>query len=332
MADQTARATITPATADARPDHDRFDERFLRKLEYLAVVTRRALPGQIRAERRTRRVGAGIEFADHRDYSAGDDLRYLDWNLYGRMERLLVRLFEEDEDLSIHVLFDTSASMGIGTPPKLDVAMQIGAALAYVGLANLDRVALVPLTDVHPAAGGGAATAAAGVRHMTVGDGLPLARGKASILPMLRFLRGVRPAGRTALAPAVGDFLRRHRGRRPGLVVLLSDFYDPAGYRLALDRLRYARFETIVIQVSAPEEARPVLRGDLTIRDVETGEERELTVSPAALEEYRRRHGALLRGLEGFCRERALPCFPIVSDVPFDEVVLRVFRAGGLLR
>ena len=304
------RAPSPPAATSGR-----FDDRFMRKLEYLSVVTKRArnLLGLVRAERRSRRVGAGIEFADHRDYAAGDDLRYLDWNLYGRMQRLLVRLFEEDEDLSIYVLIDASGSMGFGTPPKLEVAMQVGAALAYVGLANLDRVALYPLGDA-------------------LADGVPLARGKASILPMLRFLDGVRAGGRTGLGPAVGDFLRRHRGRRRGLVILLSDFYDPAGYREALDRLRYNRFETVVIQVSAPEEAHPDLRGDLTIADVETGEERDLTISPAVLEGYRRRHAALLRGLEGYCRERALPCFPILSDTPFDEVVLRVFRAGGLLR
>jgi uncharacterized protein (DUF58 family) len=229
------------------------------------------------------------------------------------MERLLVRLFEEDEDLSIYVLFDASASMGIGAPPKLDLAMQVGAALGYVGLANLDRVSVLPLADgLH--------------------DGLPLARGKAHILPWLRFLDRIQPAGATALAQAVRDFLRRHRGRRRGLVILISDFYDPAGYRQALDLLRHNHFETVVIQISAPEEMRPTLRGDVTIRDVETGEERELTVSPALLEEYRRRHAALLRGLEGYCREHGIPCFPILSDLPFDDVVLRVFRAGGLVR
>lgn len=302
--------------AGARPEgrvESRFDDRFLRKLEYLSVVVRRAFSGQIRAERRSRRVGAGIEFADHRDYSAGDDLRYLDWNLYGRVGRLMVRLFEEDEDLSISVLLDASASMGLGQPPKLDLAMQVGAALAYVGLANLDRVSIYPIGE-------------------TLLDGMAPARGKARILPMLRFLEGVQPAGRTALAPAVSAFLRRHRRRRRGLVILISDFYDPAGYREALDLLRYDRFEIIVIQVSAPDEAHPTLRGDVTIRDVETGEERELTVSPAALEASTRRHAALLRELEGFCREHAIPCFCIQSDIAFDHVVLRVFRAGGVLR
>lgn len=291
----------------------RFDERFLRKLEVLTVVTKRASLGQLRAERRSRRVGGGIEFADHRDYAAGDDLRTIDWNLYGRMQRLLVRLFEEDEDLSIDVLFDASASMGMGTPPKIDLAMQIGAALAYVGLANLDRVAITPVTE-------------------TLGEGLPPARGKAHILPMLRFLDAVTPAGRTSLAAAVRAFRSRHRRHRRGLVILISDFYDPAGYREAIDLLRYDRYEVIVIQVSAPEELRPRLRGDVTITDVETGEERELTVSPEALEAYTRRHAALVRGLEGYCRERGLPCFAVASDVPFDAAVLRVFRAGGLLR
>jgi uncharacterized protein (DUF58 family) len=307
-----AAAAAAAARETRAPVSARFDERFLRKLEYLSVVTKRALTGQLRAERRSRRVGAGIEFADHRDYVAGDDLRTIDWNLYGRMQRLLVRLFEEDEDLSIDVLFDASASMGLGAPPKLDLAMQVGAALAYVGLANLDRVAIAPIAD-------------------GFGDGLPPARGKAHILPMLRFLDGVAARGRTSLADAVRGFLARRRQRR-GLVILISDFYDPAGYREALDLLRYHRYEIIVIQISAPDEAHPTLRGDVTVRDVETGEERELTISPAALEACARRHAALVRGLEGFCRERAIPCFPVLSDAAFDQVVLRVFRAGGLLR
>jgi uncharacterized protein (DUF58 family) len=263
--------------------------------------------------RRSRRIGAGLEFADHRDYAPGDDLRYLDWNLYGRLERLSVRLYEEDEDLSIDVLVDASASMGTGRPPKLDLALQVGAALAYVGLANLDRVAVTPLGDAEATA-------------------LPPARGKARIIPILRLLDGVRADGRTALAASVRGFLARRRGRRRGLAILISDFYDEAGYRPALDLLRHHRLEVAAIQVSAPEELSPELHGDVRLRDVETGEIRELTVSPAVLAEYARRQQALVRGLEGFCRERAIPCFTVLSDRPFDEVVLRMFRAGGFLR
>ena len=304
---------MSAAGAEGAPTARRFDESFLRRLETLRLVTKRASLGQLRAERRSRRVGAGIEFADHRDYVAGDDLRILDWSLYGRMERLLVRLFEEDEDLAIDVLVDTSASMGVGAPPKLDLAAQIGAALAYVGLASLDRVTVTTVSDA-------------------LGDGLPPARGKAHILRVLRFLEAARAEGRTSLAAAARAFLARRQRHRRGLVVLLSDFYDPDGYREALDLLRFARFELLVIQISAPEEARPALRGDVTVRDVETGEERDVTISASALAAYERRHAALVRELDGFCRERAVPCFPVLSDEAFDAVVLRVFRAGGLLR
>jgi len=293
----------------------RFDERFLRKLESLVIAIRRLAAGQMRGSRRSRRVGAGIEFADHRDYVAGDDLRYLDWNLYGRLERLALRVYEEDEDLSIDVLVDASGSMAHGGPDagKLDLALQVGAALGYVGLANLDQVAVTPLGEGAPPA-------------------LPPARGKARILPILRQLDEVRPTGKTALAAGVRALLGRRRRARRGLVILISDFYDPDGYRPALDLLRHHKREVAAIQVSAPEELAPRLRGDVRLRDVETGEARDLTISPAVLAAYTARREALVRGLEGYCRERGVPCFAVVSDEPFDAVVLRMFRAGGLLR
>ena len=311
------RAAETAPAPDGAPARaGRFDERFLRRLESLVLTIRRSArmsAGLLRANRASKRVGAGLEFADHRDYAAGDDLRYLDWNLYGRLGRLALRLFQEEEDLLVEVLVDASASMGVGNPAKLDLALQIGAALAYVGLANLDRVALSPLgdEDVPP---------------------LPPARGKGAILPILRFLDGVRAGGRVGLAAAVRAFLARRRRRRRGLAILISDFYDPAGHRAALDLLRHHRLEVVAIQVSAPQELAPDVRGDVELRDIETGETRELTISPSVIAAYRQRHQTLLRELEGYCRERAIPCFTVASDQAFDAVVLRIFRAGGLLR
>jgi uncharacterized protein (DUF58 family) len=211
------------------------------------------------------------------------------------------------------VLVDASASMSVGSPPKLDLALQIGAALAYIGLANLDRVALSPLGDDQAPA-------------------LAPARGKGAILPILRFLGGVRASGQVGLAASVRAFLARRQRRRRGLAIVISDFYDPAGHRAALDLLRHHRLEVIAIQVSAPQELAPDLRGDVELRDVETGETRELTISPSVLADYRRRHQTLLRDLEGYCREREIPCFAVVSDQAFDAAVLRMFRAGGLLR
>ena len=307
---------MTVARAD-EPIASRFDDRFLRKLESLALTIRRTTAGRSHGMRRSRRVGAGLEFADHRDYVPGDDLRYLDWNLYGRLERRALRLYEEDEDLSIEVLVDASASMAMGRPPKVDLACQIGAALAYVGLANLDRVAVTAL---------GAEAGAP-----------PPGRGKARILPILRYLDAVRPlewtsrTSGTSLAATVREFLSRRRGRRRGLVALVSDFYDRAGARAGLELVRRNRLEAIAVQISAPDELAPQLRGDLQLCDAETGEARDLTISPRALADYAQRHAALLRDLAGYCRERAIPCFTVSSDQPFDAVVLRMFRAGGLL-
>lgn len=299
---------------DARPVSGRFDDKFLRKLESLVLTIRRTSAGRMHGSRQSHRVGAGLEFADHRDYVAGDDLRYLDWNLFGRLGRLALRLYEEDEDLSIDLLVDASASMGMGTPPKLDLALQLGAALAYVGLANLDRVAVTALDGE--------------------GSGLPPARGKGRILPILRFLDQVRPLARTSLTAAVRGFLARRSSRRRGLVVLISDFYDAAGARAALELIRRHRLRAIAIQVSAPDELapEPTLRGDVRLCDVETGEERELTVSPSVLAACARRHATLLRGLQGYCRAQAIPSFTVSSAEPFDALVLRMFRSGGLLR
>ncbi len=289
----------------------RFDERFLRKLETLELAVRRAAGARARGIRRTRRIGAGLELADHRDYVPGDDLRYLDWNLYGRLDRRALRLFEEDEDVAIDVIVDASGSMAMGAPPKIDLALQLGAALAYVGLANLDRVAVTALGDA-PAS-------------------LPAQRWKNRILGILRFFEAVTANGRQPLSSALRAHLGRRAGRRGGVAVLISDFYDPAGARAALDLLRANRLTPIAIQVTAPDELAPALRGDVRVRDVETGETHDLTISPAAVTAYLQRLAALRRALEGHCRERGIPCFAVTSDQPLDAVVLRMFRAGGLL-
>jgi uncharacterized protein (DUF58 family) len=300
-----------PAAAQPTTEELQFDDVFLRKLERLAVVAKRVAARHGRGERRTRHVGSGIEFADHRDYVPGDDLRHLDWNLYGRLERPLVRLFDEDEDLPVYVLCDTSASMGLGQPPKLDLARSVAAALAYVALTNLDRVAVYAASD-------------------SLDRGLGLVRGKAQIHPLLGLLSELKPSGRTNLGAAVSGLVQRHRRR--GLVVVISDFYDPVGFERGLDRLRYGRFEPVIVQITAPDEAEPPLRGELTVVDVETGEERAVTVTPSVAAGYRQRYQARLRGLSRFCRERAIACFQVTSDHPLEDLVLRVLRSGGLLK
>lgn len=309
-----ARSKPVAATSGAARAADRselFDDRFLRTLEHLHMVSRKVFAGNLRAERRTRKVGSGIEFADHRTYARGDDFRYIDWNLYGRLDRLLLRLFEEEEDLHIYILIDCSDSMAIGHPPKMHYAMKVGAALSYVGLANLDRVAIVPFGE------------------KLLGR-LPPSRGKNRIFRVFDFLRTVEIGGKTDVAEAMKQFVGQHKRR--GLAVLISDFYDPHGFEEGINTLRYNKFEPFVLQVYDQKEAAPNLHGDLALVDCETGELREVTVSRALLEAYGREHEKYCKELEAFCTSRAVPFFRTHTGVAFDELVLRIFRSGGFLR
>jgi uncharacterized protein (DUF58 family) len=295
-----------------KPKDKRFDEAFLKKLEYLYIVSKKVFAGRMRAERRTKKTGSGIEFADHRNYTLGDDFRYIDWNIYGRMDRLLLRLFEEEEDLSIYLLVDCSKSMDIGAPlSKMDYALQVTAGLCYVGLANLDRVSIVPFSD-------------------DLHDRLPPERGKGRIFKVFQFLNDIDPGGMTRLGPCVTKFV--HQTKRRGLVVLLSDFYDPAGYEEAINTLRYHKYEPFVVQVYDEKEANPPLHGDLTLIDCETGEPREVTISARLLQEYKQEHERYCKELEEFCTSRAVPFFKTNTKVPFDELILRIFRAGGFIK
>ena len=301
-----------PQAIRARDDRDElFDEAFLKKLEYLHVVSRKIFTGGQRAERRMRKVGSGIEFADHRRYTWGDDFRYIDWNVYGRVDKLLLRLFEEEEDLHIYLLLDCSRSMTIGAPPKLHYAMQVCAALAYVGLANLDRVAIIPFSN-------------------ELQGRLPPARGKNRIFKIFEFLRGVEVGGDTNLASCMDKFV--HQNKRRGLVVVISDFYDPRGFEDGLNTLRYNKFEPFVLQVYDQKEAHPALHGDLALVDCETGEVKEVTVSRSLLEAYEREHEKYCGELRDFCTGRAVPYFRTHTAIPFDELILTIFRTGGFLR
>ena len=287
-----------------------FNEEFLKKLEYLHIVSRKTFVGRLRAERRTKKTGSGIEFADHRKYALGDDFRYIDWNLYGRIDRLLLRLFEEEEDLHIYILIDTSRSMLIGDPLKLHYAMQVGAALAYVGLANLDRVGFIPFSD-------------------RLKGRMPPARGKRRIFKVFEFLRSVEAGGVTRLGTCMDKFV--HQNKRRGLAVLISDFYDPRGFEEGINELRYNKFEPFVLQVYDQREANPTLHGDLTLVDCETGEAKEVTISRSLLEQYRVEHEKYCQELSDFCTARAIPYFRTHTRIPFDELVLRIFRIGGFL-
>jgi uncharacterized protein (DUF58 family) len=314
------------ASASAASGEDTlFDEAFQRQLESLALAARKLVQGRDRAERRTRRAGHGIELADYRSYSPGDDYRHIDWNAYARTERLLLRLFEQEEDLGVSLLLDCSASMGAsatsgalstgasatsGALSKLARGKQLAAALAYVALSGLDRVSIHAL----------------GVDELAR---MPAARGKAQIFTALEFLRRLKPEGPTDLGSAVAKFIARQKRR--GLVVLISDLYDPQGVEHAISALRYARFELHVIRVLDGAEAEPALRGDVELIDAETGLSRTVTITPALLARYRAAFAAHRTRIEAFCREKHVPLHTVTTGEALDTATLRVLRRGGLL-
>ena len=300
--------------APAASEEDLFDEAFLKRLELLQVIARRLFRGRQRAERKTRKVGSGQEFADHREYSPGDDIRYLDWTVWMRLNHALIRLFEEDEDLPIRIVIDVSDSMSTRGGAKLRYAMQVGAALAYVGLANLDRVGL---------------TCASRKRHAT----LPAVRGKGRIFRVFEFLRTAERGGATDIRAMCSRVAAE--SRQPGLTVVISDFYDLEGAFEGLNMLRFRKHEPVAVQVLDPLEADPTrtgLRGDVQLVDVEGGVARDVTLSPRALRAYAEAHRRFCEHLEASCRSRGIYLTQARIDVPFDDMVLRMFRQGGILR
>ncbi len=287
-----------------------FDSEFLKRLEYLSLVSKRMFRGQLLAQRRTKQLGGGIEFADHREYSHGDDLRYLDWNVYARYGDLLLKRFQEEEDLHVYILLDASPSMNVGEPfTKFDYARRVAAALAYIALADLDRVGLYAYSN-------------------ELIDELPMTRGKDRVLTVLRFLEGLQTSGtRTDLARVVRGLV--NRAQRTGLVIIISDLFDQDGFKQGVDLLRHRRFEPHVVQLHTTDEANPKMLGDIELQEVETGDLRKLTITERKLKQYAELFQAFLSEIDQYCRTYSLSNTRTTIDLPFDELILRMMRAAG---
>jgi uncharacterized protein (DUF58 family) len=293
-----------------------FDSAFLAKLEQLYLLARKLFRGDQRAERRSQQIGSSLEFADYRNYSTGDDLRNIDWNIYGRLDRLFIKLFEEEQDLHIYLLVDASASMlwtpRAGALTKFDQARRIAASLGYIGLANLDRINVLYF-------------------DATLGRDTGFMRGKSQFYKALDFLRAEPPTPReTNLAETCRVFARRMKRR--GLVFVLSDFFDPHGYDEALALLRHHQFDVHAVQIADPAELDPVLSGDLRLEEIETGERIEVTVDATLATAYRKQVRTFLDDLQRFCRKRQIGLAQATTETPFEDLVLKVLREGRLLK
>ena len=290
-----------------------FDSDFLKKLEYLSLVSKRVFRGSLLAQRRTTHLGTGIEFSDHREYTPGDDFRYLDWNLYARLDTLLLKRFLEEEDLHVYFLLDCSRSMAFGAPPKFDFARQVAAALAYIALADLDRIGVTGFAS-------------------DILTDFPLTRGKGRILALLKYLEALTPSGEdTRLERVVTGFI--HREQRRGLVVVVSDLYDKSGFERGLDLLRHRKYEPHVVQIYDHYEKEPAdMLGDVELWDVESGSSRKVTVSEKNLLQYRQLFDAFQNQVQGYCNRYGLGCTRTSTEVSFDQLILRMMRQAGAVR
>jgi uncharacterized protein (DUF58 family) len=295
-----------------------FDSAFLGKLEQLYLLSQKLFRGEHRAERKSRQIGSSLEFADYRNYTLGDDLRSIDWNIYGRLDRLFIKLFEQEQDLHITFLVDASASMRWqpaehgGRATKFDQARRIAASLAYIGLVNLDRV------NIH-------------YFGATLDRDLGLSRGRSQFHKVLEFLRRAPELeGATALLPSFRAFAQRMKRR--GLVFVLSDLFDPAGCEEALALLQYHQFDVHVIQVLDPAELRPTSNGDLRLIESESGAAFEVTANDALLRRYHAEVDGYLEKIATFCAKRGLGYARASTDLPFEDLVLRVLRDGRIVK
>jgi uncharacterized protein (DUF58 family) len=283
----------------------------LAQLERLELVSRKIFRGRMKGERRSKRKGQSVEFADFRNYVPGDDLRFIDWNTYARLDRLFLKLFLEEEDLHFYALIDASASMDFGTPSKLRYAKQLAAALGFVGLVRSDRVRIETLGQ--PA-----------IRSA------PVFRGRQSVWRMVSHLDSIEAGEPVSLATGVKNFCIRNSGK--GIVVLISDLMDKEGYATALKYLLSRQMDTYVIQVLSSEELDPDIKGDLKLVDCEDRDVAEISASGALLKRYQRTLAAFVEGAREFCNRRGMNYLLANNQVPVDELVSSYLRKRGLVR
>jgi uncharacterized protein (DUF58 family) len=291
-----------------------FDETTLHKLEQLTLVAERVRVGVMKGDRRSRKRGTSIEFADYRNYTKGDDLRRLDWNVYARLERPFIKLLEEEEDLSVHLLVDGSASMDwpeAGDEHKLSYALRLAGALGHIALTSGDLLTVTLLNS------GG---------NQKWGP----FRGQQNSLRLLQFLETGQAAGITDL----NQSLRRYaqRASRPGLLFLLSDLLSPNGFQDGLNALQSRGYEVGLIHVLSPDEVDPPISGDLKLVDLETGQDAEITLDATTLDQYRQRLQEWQTETAVHCASRAIHYIPLTTSTPWEQIVMQTLRLKGVIK
>jgi uncharacterized protein (DUF58 family) len=284
---------------------------FMARLDQLDLLSRKLLAGKMKGERRSKRRGQSVEFADYRNYVSGDDLRFIDWNIYARLDRLFLKLFLEEEDLALYVLLDMTRSCDYGEPHKALYMKKVAAALGYIGLVNYNRVSINAFANGIVAETGGL-------------------RGRTRVAQMLEFISGLRPAeGPGNLAEACRRFALAHRNK--GVCVVLSDFFDKGGYENGLRYVAGGKYDLFAVQILSPQEIDPPLQGDLKLRDIEDADMAEVSITQALLKQYRNNLNAYCLALKDYITRRGGTYLFASTAVPFDTLVLNYLRERGLL-
>lgn len=285
------------------------DQEFLKKLENLQLLVRGRFHGTLSGRRLTPRAGMSLEFAEYKEYHLGDDLRYVDWNLYGRLDRLFIKVFTREEDVPIYLFLDVSRSMEIGG--KLEYAAKLAGALAYLGLKDLNRVGIFPFAS-------------------ELQRGVPPKGGYQQIFKIFRFLQEIKPAGETSINESLTRFTRVRR--ESGLAMIISDMLDDAGFEDGLAQLLYHRYEVTVLHLLAPEDLKPHLKGELKLQNIEDQRDLQIYVSRETLRIYDQKLREYCRRLEDFCHRHDLRYYRISSGTPLEQTVLETLRERALLR
>lgn len=287
------------------------DPEFMARLDSLDVLSRKILQGKLQGERRSKRRGQSVEFADHRPYVAGDDLRFVDWNIYGRLEQLFLKLFIEEQDLTVHIVADASASMSLGEPSKELFIKKLTAALGYLSLVNNNRVTISFFAD--------------GIRSQ-----LANMRGRIYLQQMAEALLTTESDGLSHFESACRQLATGRIGS--GVMIVLSDFLFKQGYDSGLRRLISDRYDLYVIQVLSGQELSPDITGDLKLIDIEDADAAEITMSSALAKYYKRNVTAYCNELKDFCRRRGVVYVLANSADSVESLVLNYLRRIRLLR
>lgn len=302
------------------------------RLGQLDVSSRKIMTGKLKGERRSKRRGESVEFADHRPYVYGDDLRHIDWNVFGRLDKMFLKLFLEEEDLSLHIIIDCSASSDAGEPNKFLYMQRLAAALGYIGLVNLNRVGISALGDKGLREGEKPEVGPDGKDLPPQGlvSAIRDLRGKRRLQDLASYILSIEPAGQTRFTDACKRIAITRRGK--GVMIVLSDFFIKEGYEAGLRLLKGQGYDVYAIQVLSPQEMEPTIGGDLRLKDIEDGDTAEVTITAPLLKKYKQILNAYCNKLHQFCTQRDIIHMTVKSDMPVDQLVMDYLRRRGLLR